>query len=122
MKILIVDDSKAMRMIIQRTMKKCEIGDYTVAEAVDGKDGLAKVAECSPDLVLSDWNMPEMNGLEFLKALRESGSEIPFGFITTECTDDVRVAAKEAGAAFFMTKPFSPEKFEAEFNAHSLNA
>lgn len=121
MKILIVDDSKAMRMIIQRTMKKCDIGDFTTVEAVDGKDGLAKVEECGPDFILSDWNMPEMNGLEFLKALRASGNQTPFGFITTECTNDVRESAKEAGAAFFMTKPFSPENFEAEFSA-ILNA
>lgn len=116
MKILIVDDSKAMRMIIQRTMKECEIGSYSVVEACDGKDGLAKADEHNPDVILSDWNMPEMNGLEFLKALRESGNNVPFGFITTECTDDVREAAKEAGALFFMTKPFTPEKFEAQFN------
>lgn len=116
MKILIVDDSKAMRMIIQRTMKQCDIGAYTVVEASDGREGLAKVEECQPDMVLSDWNMPEMNGLEFLNALRESGNDIRFGFVTTECTDDVRQAAKEAGAAFLMTKPFTPEKFEMEIN------
>ncbi len=118
MTILIVDDSKAMRMIIQRTMKKCDLGNPTVVEACDGKEGLAKVSECNPDLVLSDWNMPEMNGLEFLKAVRESGNQVTFGFVTTECTDDVRGTAKEAGAEFFITKPFTPEKFEAELKLH----
>lgn len=115
MKILIVDDSKAMRMIIQRTLKQCDLGSYSVVEACDGRDGLAKVEECKPDFVLSDWNMPEMNGLEFLKALRESGNNVRFGFVTTECTDDVRQAAREAGALFLITKPFTPEKFEVEF-------
>lgn len=119
MKILVVDDSKAMRMIIQRTLKKCEIGSFTVIEACDGQEGLQKVEECQPDLVLSDWNMPEMNGIEFLAALRAAGSNVPFGFITTECTDDVREMAEQAGAAFFMTKPFSAEKFETHFNSLS---
>jgi CheY-like chemotaxis protein len=75
MKILIVDDSKAMRMIVTRTLRQAGHGDHTFVEAVDGADGLAKVASESPDLVLSDWNMPEVTGIEFLRALRASGEE-----------------------------------------------
>ena len=70
MKILIVDDSKAMRMIVTRTLRQAGYGDHTFVEAVDGADGLAKVASEAPDLVLSDWNMPEVTGIEFLRALR----------------------------------------------------
>lgn len=114
MKILIVDDSKAMRMILKRTMKLCDIGDFTVEEACDGREGLAKVKEYKPDIVLSDWNMPEMNGLEFLEALRATGNNVQFGFVTTECTEAVRQSAFETGASFFMTKPFTPEKFQLQ--------
>lgn len=58
-----------------------------------------------------------MNGLEFLKALRAKGNETPFGFTTTDCIDGVRESAKEAGASFFITKPFKPEKIELEIKS-----
>lgn len=117
MKILIVDDSKTMRMIIQRTLKRCNIGSFTACEAATGVEGLQKAKEFQPDIILSDWNMPEMNGLEMLKALREEGNEVRLGFVTTECTEEVRQIADEAGASFFITKPFTPEKLEFEFEA-----
>lgn len=112
MKILIVDDSKTMRMIVARTLKRAGFGDHTIVQAGDGKEGLAVVAESEPDLILSDWNMPEMNGLEFLKALRESGNTVHFGFVTSESTDEMREQATSAGAGFFVTKPFTPESLE----------
>ena len=112
MKILIVDDSKTMRMIVARTLKRTNLGDHTVVEASDGQEALKVVEEASPDVVLSDWNMPEMNGLELLQQLRENGNQVNFGFVTSESTSDMREQATAAGAAFFVTKPFTPESLE----------
>jgi len=65
----------------------------------------------APDLVLSDWNMPEMTGIDLLTALRASGSTVPFGFVTSEGSEDMRARAATAGALFLIAKPFTPETF-----------
>ena len=75
MKILIVDDSKAMRMIVRRTLRQAGFEDVEVDEAENGRDGLTMVEGGKPDLVLSDWNMPELNGIDFLRNLRAKGNE-----------------------------------------------
>lgn len=113
MKILIVDDSKAMRMIVKRILRQTDLGDCQTVEAEDGQMGLEKVNAEKPDLVISDWNMPNMNGIDFLKAVRESGNKVKFGFVTTESSTKMRDMAKEAGADFLIAKPFSPESFES---------
>lgn len=111
MKILIVDDSKAMRMIVTRTLRQAGFADHDYLEAADGAEGLALVQSEHPDLVLSDWNMPEVNGIEFLRKLRAVGNEVRFGFVTSESTDAMRDMAKEAGALFLIAKPFTAETF-----------
>lgn len=116
MKILVVDDSKAMRMMVIRTLRQAGFGDAQVTEAENGKDGLAKVASTAPDLILCDWNMPEMNGIEFLKALRASGNKTTFGFVTSEGGADMRAQATDAGAAFLITKPFTADRFADQLN------
>jgi two-component system chemotaxis response regulator CheY len=73
MKILVVDDSKAMRMIVARNLRQAGLGDATIVEAGNGVEGLAAVHADQPDLILSDWNMPEMSGIEFLHAVRDAG-------------------------------------------------
>jgi two-component system chemotaxis response regulator CheY len=116
MKILVADDSKAMRMIVLRTLRQAGIRPSAVCEAEDGADALEKVASFNPDVILSDWNMPNMSGIEFLEALRESGNRTPFGFVTSETTATMRERAIAAGAAFMIAKPFSPEQFEDVFS------
>ena len=112
MKILIVDDSKAMRMIVRRTLRQAGFGDHAVSEANNGREALETVRESVPDLILSDWNMPEMSGIELLDNLRAEGIPVKFGFVTTERTPEMRVRASEAGAAFLIVKPFTPEDFK----------
>lgn len=113
MKILIVDDSKAMRMIVIRTLRQCGISGLQLLEAEDGVQGLEQVEKQQPDLVLSDWNMHNMTGIEFLKNLRERGSDVRFGFVTTECTAGVQEAAAQYNAEFMVTKPFTVKSFQA---------
>jgi two-component system chemotaxis response regulator CheY len=109
MKILIADDSKAMRMIVIRNLRQGGFGHYDYIEAENGKECLEKCQELTPDVVLSDWNMPEMNGLECLVALRQAGNEVRFGFVTSESTPEMREKAIAAGAGFLLAKPFSAD-------------
>lgn len=110
MKILVVDDSKAMRMIVRRAlMGSPAYAGADVVEAENGQQGLDAVDNESPDVILSDWNMPEMNGIEFLEALGSRGSHPPFGFVTSESTPEMVERATAAGAKFLVSKPFTPE-------------
>ncbi len=112
MKILIVDDSRAMRMIVRRALRQAGFGDHDIAEAGDGQEGLAAVDTENPDVILSDWNMPNMTGIEFLKALRADQNNTPFGFVTSEGSPELREMASEAGAKFLIAKPFTSEAFQ----------
>src|SRR3546814_13124500 len=87
--ILVVDDSRAMRMIVSRTLRQAGFGDGTLREAADGAEALAAIEAEQPDLVLSDWNMPNVNGIELLTALRAAGNEVRFGFITSESHPEI---------------------------------
>ena len=109
-RILVVDDSKAMRMIVRRTLKQAGFGHYDVEEATNGADALGKIRGNAPRLVLSDWNMPDMSGYELLTKLREEKLNVPFAMITTEGTPEMRAKAAEAGALFLIQKPFTPEE------------
>lgn len=111
MKVLHVDDSKAMRMIVKRTVKQAGFDGLTFSEAGNGVEALEVIANETPDVILSDWNMPEMNGIELLRKLREDGNKITFGFITSESNADTTREAEEAGASFFITKPFTADSF-----------
>ncbi len=111
MKILVVDDSKVMRSIVRRTLDQAGFGDHDIAEADNGRNALAKVVDYRPDLVLSDWNMPELDGLGLLRNLRATGNEVSFGFVTSEGTPEMRATATENGAGFLITKPFTPDTF-----------
>ena len=117
MKILIVDDSKAMRMIVKRTLRQAGFGDHEIIEAEDGQQGLEQVQSESPGLVLSDWNMPNMTGIELLEAMNAEGLKTKFGFITTEATADMRAKATAGGAKFLISKPFSVESFQKVLSA-----
>ena len=112
MKVLIVDDSKAMRMIVQRTLKQAGFANIQPIEASNGVEALQVIEQQSPDIVLSDWNMPEMKGIELLQTLRANGKQVPLGFITSESSPEIREQAEAAGAAFLISKPFTPAAFE----------
>ncbi|UDY24076.1 response regulator [Nocardioides sp. Kera G14] len=112
MKIIVADDSRVMRQIIIRTLRQAGMSGHDIVEAENGRDCLDKVVVEKPDLVLSDWNMPEMNGIDCLQALRSAGNEVKFGFVTSEGSDDMRARASQAGALFLIAKPFTAETFD----------
>lgn len=111
MKVLIVDDSKAMRMIVVRTLRQAGWSGVEVREAGNGSEALASIRSETPDLVLCDWNMPEMNGIDLLTRLNTEGPKVRFGFVTSEGTDTMREQARQQGALFLIAKPFNAETF-----------
>jgi two-component system chemotaxis response regulator CheY len=114
MNILIVDDSKVMRMIVRRTLRQANIPAHVVEEAENGQDALQKLAAFPADFILSDWNMPTMDGPALLAAVRAAGNHhVKFGFITSQSSVESRETAQQAGAVFLITKPFSAEDLEA---------
>jgi two-component system chemotaxis response regulator CheY len=107
-KILVVDDSSTMRRIICNTLKSIE--QENVVEAGDGVEGLAALqANGDIDVILTDWNMPNMNGLDFLTKVREKDKDIPILMVTTEAEKQNVVTAIKAGANNYIVKPFTPE-------------
>ena len=109
MRALIVDDSSAMRRILARFVKPC---GFDVHEAADGRQALDVIAEVGPvDLALVDWNMPEMNGYEFLVAARADAGNAAtrIVMVTTETEIDRIVAALDAGADEYVMKPFTAD-------------
>jgi two-component system chemotaxis response regulator CheY len=111
MKVLIVDDSKAMRMIVMRTLRQAGYGSAEMREAGNGSEALALIRADAPDLVLCDWNMPELSGIDLLSRLNTEGPKVRFGFVTSEGTDTMRERARQEGALFLIAKPFTAETF-----------
>jgi len=111
MRILVADDSRAMRMIVVRTLRQAGFTGHEIIEAENGQIAYEIAAEKGVDLILSDWNMPEMTGIEFLRALRASGKRTPFCFVTSEGSEQMRELADASGALGLITKPFTADVF-----------
>ena len=105
--ILAVDDSASMRQMVSFTLKSA---GYNVVEAVDGQDAWEKAGGRSFDLVLTDQNMPRMDGISLTKKLRESPQfkSTPILILTTESSDQMKQAGRAAGATGWLVKPFDP--------------
>lgn len=106
--ILIVDDSRTIRSLAEDTLTK---SGYGVVVANDGKEGLEKAQKTKFDLIITDQNMPRMDGLTLTKSLRETlqYKQTPILILTTESGDDMKAKGKLAGASGWMVKPFRPE-------------
>ncbi len=112
MKVVVADDSRVMRQIVIRTLRQAGYDGHELIEAGNGAEALDLVQSQAPDLVLSDWNMPEMTGIELLRALRAAGHQVPFGFVTSEGTPEMREIAASSGALFLIAKPFTEDTFK----------
>lgn len=110
MKVLVVDDFATMRKIIKNVLKQISIEN--VLEAENGKHALTVLAGESVDLIISDWIMPEMTGIEFLKACKNDDNikKIPFIMVTAEAQKDNIMEAIKSGVDNYIVKPFTPEK------------
>ena len=107
MKILMVDDSRTMRNIQKNVLT--QLGHTEVLEASDGKEALKILESEKPDLILLDWNMPNMDGLTFLKTFRATNTQTPVIMVTTEAERSRVVEAIKAGVNNYVIKPFTPD-------------
>ena len=110
MKIITVDDSSTMRRIIKNTLKRIGYGDE-ILEAGDGKEALDVLANNSVDLIITDWNMPVMDGLTFVKHIRADSkyNDTPIIMVTTEAAKEDIITALQAGVNNYIVKPFKPD-------------
>ena len=109
MNLLLVDDSRTMRNIQKNVLKT--IGDHTITEAGDGMEALTAIAASSApfDLMLFDWNMPNMDGLTLVKRVREKDKTTPIIMVTTEAEKERIIEAIKAGVNNYVIKPFTPD-------------
>jgi two-component system chemotaxis response regulator CheY len=96
-----------------RAVKAAGPADLTFEEAGNGVEALRAIRTSPPDLVLTDWNMPEMSGIELLEALRAEGNGVRLGFVTSEQNPNILARAHQAGALFVIAKPFPLEAIQA---------
>lgn len=108
-KVLAVDDSKPLLAMLSSCLRK---GGHEVFTAVDGIDALEKLRANTPDLVITDLNMPRMDGLEFIEQARKepSGKAVPMLLLTTETAQPLKDRAREVKATGWLTKPFDPDQ------------
>ena len=107
--ILVADDSASMRQMISFTLNQA---GYQILEAVDGKDALEKIKKTTVNMLLTDLNMPNMNGIELIQAVRALPKYkfIPIVMLTTESDQSKKTAGKQAGATGWIVKPFKPNQ------------
>jgi two-component system chemotaxis response regulator CheY len=111
-KILIVDDSSSMRQLVTFTLQD---SGYEVVQATDGVDGLTKAKAERVDMVVTDLNMPNMNGIELIRGLRDLTAYkfTPIIMLTTESQNEKKMEGKAAGASGWIVKPFTPDQLVA---------
>ncbi len=116
--LMIVDDSATMRKIIMRTMRMSGLNFDRTEEAGNGNEALAKLGTEPVDIMLCDINMPEMNGIELVKKVRELGScaRTKIIMVSTESSQEMIDNIIANGANGYITKPFTPEKFQEKLS------
>jgi len=116
MKFLVVDDFSTMRRIVRNLLK--ELGFSNVDEAEDGVDALGKLRGGGYEFVISDWNMPNMSGIDLLKAVRADAAlkSLPVLMVTAEAKKENIIAAAQAGASGYVVKPFTSATLDEKLN------
>ncbi|QKV19611.1 response regulator [Oricola thermophila] len=114
-KVLTVDDSRTMREMLRHTLSSA---GFEVVTAEDGADGIKKLEESQPDVVITDINMPVMDGFEFIENVRKNAeyNRVPILVLTTESAPEKKQRAQNAGATGWIVKPFDPEKLTRAVN------
>ncbi|MGE4343101.1 MAG: response regulator [Geoalkalibacter sp.] len=113
-KVLIIDDSNTMRKIVQRSLRQAGFEFEKILEAGDGQEALGLLESEEVDFILSDINMPNMDGIEFLRQKKDNAAikDIPVVMITTEAGNDILGEAKSLGAKGSIKKPFTPDQVQ----------
>lgn len=113
-KVMVVDDSSVMRQIIKNNLKQLGFELGNLLDAEDGEEALNKINQGGIDLVISDWNMPKMTGIDLLRAVRadEVLKELPFLMVTSEADKEKIMEAVQAGVNQYIVKPFNANQLE----------
>lgn len=114
LRVMIIDDQSAARSMLKKMLKDMQINQ--VYESANGRDGL-KLLDHAPDmvdLVICDWNMPTMSGIDLLRQVRSVGFDIPFLLLTGRSDSDSVVEARDAGVSGYIAKPYSRDQLEAK--------
>jgi two-component system chemotaxis response regulator CheY len=114
MKVLVVDDSSMIRRLIKNSLATAGVQD--IIEAANGQEAVDSTKEQQPDLILMDWNMPKVTGLEAVQAIRASGNQVPIVMVTTEAEKSRVVEAIKAGINDYLVKPFTAEQLVQRLN------
>ncbi len=117
MRFLVVDDSSTMRRIIINTLHK--LGHTECHEAANGREGVERLAAITVDMVITDWHMPEMSGIDFIKSVRanEATKQLPVLMVTTNAAEDDIQEALRAGVNNYVVKPFTPDTIKDKIQA-----
>ena len=117
MRFLIVDDSSTMRRIIINTLNK--LGYADVVEAGNGREGVDKLGAGPVDVIVTDWNMPEMSGIDFIRHVRSTPAtkDVPVLMVTTNAAKDDIVEALKVGVNSYVVKPFTPDTMKEKIEA-----
>lgn len=117
MRFLVVDDSSTMRRIIINTLQK--LGHQECVEAANGREGIDRLNQSAVDMIITDWNMPEMSGIDFIRAVRamDAHAGVPVLMVTTNAAKDDIVEALRAGVNNYVVKPFTPDTIKEKIDA-----
>ncbi len=107
MRFMLVDDSSTMRKIQRRTLER--LGFTDIIEAEDGDEALRLLPDANPDILITDWNMPNVNGLELVRQIRQTDQKLPIIMVTTEAEKNRVIEAIKAGISDYLIKPFTGE-------------
>ena len=117
--VMLIDDSSVMRKVLTRALRQGGLDIGEIAEAGDGMEAMEALDQGKGiDIILCDWNMPNMNGLDFVTQARAKGHEMPIVMVTTESGDERIQQATEAGANGFIHKPFTPDRLAEALSEH----
>lgn len=113
-KVMVVDDSSVMRQIIKNNLKQLGFELANLLDADDGEEALKMIRQDEVDLVISDWNMPKVTGIDLLKSVRLDGDlkELPFLMVTSEADKEKIIEAVQAGVSQYIVKPFNASQLE----------
>ncbi len=114
MKILLVDDSRTIRNIQRNVLT--QLGHHDIVEAADGVEALVAISQTQPDLVLVDWNMPNMDGITLVRKIRETDKQLPLIMVTTEAEKRRVIEAIQAGVSNYVVKPFTAQTLAEKIN------
>jgi len=119
LRVLVVDDSRAIQAIIKRSISQCGFEPIEILTAADGEQAVEVVEKAPIDLIITDWHMPKLSGLDMLQTIRHRGHRnVRIGFVTTERSQSMLNEAKLSGAAFILHKPFEDGELQSTVRAN----